>query len=72
MKKIIKIEGMSCSHCSARVEKVLNEIEGVSATVDLEKEQAEVELNSDLEDQVLIDTISDAGYQVIEIIGSVK
>ena len=32
--KIIKIEGMACGHCSARVEKALNAIDGVSATVD--------------------------------------
>ncbi|NLJ71021.1 MAG: heavy metal translocating P-type ATPase [Clostridiaceae bacterium] len=68
MKKIIKIEGMSCHHCSGRVEKVLNQIDGVSATVNLEKKQAEVKSNQDIDNQILIDTITDAGYEVVEII----
>ncbi|HHT24881.1 MAG TPA: heavy metal translocating P-type ATPase [Clostridiaceae bacterium] len=68
MKKIIKIEGMFCPHCSGRVEKVLNQIDGVSATVDLENKQAKVKSNQDIDNQILIDTITDAGYQVVEII----
>ena len=36
MKKTMIVEGMSCGHCSARVEKALNALEGVKATVDLE------------------------------------
>ena len=34
--KTMKIEGMSCGHCSARVEQALNAIDGVSAKVNLE------------------------------------
>ncbi|MGI6578955.1 MAG: heavy metal translocating P-type ATPase [Saccharofermentanales bacterium] len=68
MKKIIKIEGMFCPHCSGRVEKVLNQIDGVSATVDLEHKQAQVKANQDIDNQILIDTITDAGYEVVEII----
>jgi len=68
MKKIIKIEGMFCPHCSGRVEQVLNQIDGVSATVDLEHKQAKVKLNQDINNQILIDTITDAGYEVVEII----
>lgn len=38
-KKTMKmnIEGMMCAHCQAHVEKALNQINGVKATVDLEK-----------------------------------
>ena len=42
--KIMKIEGMACGHCSARVEKALNAIDGVSATVDLEAKTASITL----------------------------
>ena len=35
MNKLMKIEGMMCAHCSGRVEKALNALEGVTATVDL-------------------------------------
>lgn len=67
MKKIIKIEGMSCGHCSGRVDKVLNEIEGVNAVVDLERAQAEVEMPDSLDIKVLTDAIEDAGYEVVGV-----
>ncbi|WP_425538318.1 heavy metal translocating P-type ATPase [Microaceticoccus formicicus] len=67
MKKIIKIEGMSCGHCSGRVDKVLNEIEGVHAVVDLERAQAEVEMPDSLDIKVLTDAIEDAGYEVVGV-----
>ena len=65
MQKILKIEGMSCSHCSARVENALNAIEGVSATVELKKKRALVQ--TDVADDVLIKAVEDAGYKVVGI-----
>ncbi|MDD4295386.1 MAG: cation transporter [Ruminiclostridium sp.] len=67
MKKIIKIEGMTCGHCQARVEKVLNAIEGVSAKVDLKKKQAVVDLKKDLQDKKLKEAVTEAGYEVVSI-----
>lgn len=67
MKKIIKIGGMSCAHCQARVEKALNAIAGVDAKVDLKKEQAVVYLEKDLEDEKLKEAVTEAGYEVISI-----
>ena len=57
----IKIEGMSCGHCSARVEKALNALGGVRARVDLAGKTATVEGES-LDENVIRKTISDAGY----------
>ena len=54
MKKTIYIEGMSCSHCSARVEKALNKINGVNAKVNLENKLAEVTLDKAIDDKDLI------------------
>lgn len=65
MKRILKIEGMSCSHCSARVEQALNSVEGVSASVDLKKKRATVE--GDAPDEVLCKAVEDAGYKVAGI-----
>lgn len=65
MKKIMIIDGMSCSHCSARVENALNSIEGVRATVELKKKRAIVE--TDVSDDVLKKAVEDAGYSVKEI-----
>ena len=67
MKKEIIIEGMMCMHCSGRVEKVLNAIDGVEAEVDLEKKTAFVTCPDDLDVEILSKTVTDAGYTVIEI-----
>ncbi len=68
MKKKIIIEGMSCGHCSGRVTKALNELEEVvEATVDLQDKSAVVELSSEVSDQLLKDTVEDAGYDVVSI-----
>ena len=65
MKKTILIDGMSCGHCSARVEKALNALEGTKATVNLKKKCAIVE--TELPDEILTHAIEDAGYTVKRI-----
>ncbi len=68
MKKIIKIEGMMCPHCSGRVKKVLEEIEGVAeADVSHERGDAIVTLSGKVADEVLVSTVTDAGYKVLGI-----
>ena len=68
MKKEIVIEGMMCHHCSGRVEKVLNALEGVTATVDLEAKTAFVTVeNPDIDDKILTDTVTEAGYDVVSV-----
>ena len=59
------IEGMSCSHCSSRVENALNAIEGVHATVELKKKRAIVE--TEVPDDVLIQAVEEAGYKVTAV-----
>lgn len=41
MKKVLKIEGMMCNHCTGRVEKALNDLDGVTAEVSLEGKSAQ-------------------------------
>ena len=67
MTKVMKIEGMMCPHCSGRVDKVLNAIEGVSAVVSLEEKSATITLSADVSDEVLTAAVVDAGYEVISI-----
>ena len=67
MEKKILIEGMACHHCSGRVEKVLNEMEGVSATVNLEEKTAYVTVANNTSDSELKKAIEDAGYTVVSI-----
>ena len=68
MKKTVNIYGMMCSHCTARVEKALNEINGVHATVSLEDACAYVEADENVTDEMLADAVSHVGYEVTEIV----
>ncbi len=65
MTKTMKIEGMMCAHCSGRVEKALNDLPGVTATVNLEAGAASV--TGDAPDDVLTKAVTDAGYTVVSI-----
>ena len=67
MKKIMYIEGMTCKHCKARVEKVLNELNGVTATVNLEEKTAVLEMEDNIDNDILKNTVEDAGYDVKNI-----
>lgn len=63
----VVIEGMSCGHCSARVEKALNAIDGISARVDLDNKTAYVENGNTVKDEEIIRAVTDAGYEVVGI-----
>lgn len=65
MMKKMNIEGMMCAHCQAHVEKALNSIEGVKATVDLKNNCANIELDHDVDETVLTKAVEDAGYKVV-------
>lgn len=67
MKKVLKIEGMMCGHCTGRVEKALNDLDGVTAEVSLEGKSATVTLSKDVSDETLVQTVTDAGYEVVDI-----
>lgn len=67
MTKRITIEGMTCNHCTAHVQKALARIDGVdNVTVDLERKQAVLQLKSDVADQILMEVISEAGYHPVQ------
>lgn len=68
MKKTMKIEGMMCGHCTGRVDKVLNALEGVRAEVSLEDKAAYLTIEGEVSDELLKKTVEDEGYQVIEIV----
>ena len=64
MTVVMKIEGMMCPHCQARVHKVLNELENVNATVDLENASATVTCPEGTDTAALKKAVEDAGYTV--------
>lgn len=67
MKKTIAIEGMTCMGCSGRIERLLNAIDGVNASVSLEQKKATVETDGSVGDDVLRSTIENAGFTVTGI-----
>ena len=67
MNKTIHIDGMMCTHCTGRVEKALNDLPGVEATVDLDSKSAAVTCTPDVSDDTLRQAVEDAGYHVTGI-----
>jgi Cu+-exporting ATPase len=61
----LDIEGMTCASCVARVERKLNKLEGVEATVNLATESARVRFDPDrAEYGDLVGAVAAAGYRV--------
>ena len=67
MKKIISVEGMSCSHCVNHVSEALKEIGAKDVQVNLEKKLATAEISQDITDDTIKLAIDDAGYDVVGI-----
>jgi len=67
MKKTMIVEGMMCIKCKGRVERVLNAIDGVSASVDLAAKKADIILSKAVSDEALTAAVTDAGFKVISI-----
>lgn len=58
----LTITGMTCASCASRVERRLNELDGVSATVNLATEKAKVSFPASIGTDVLVSTVEQAGY----------
>ena len=68
MKKTLKVEGMMCGHCEARVKKALEALPEVTeAVVSHEAGTAIVTLNADVADDVLKKAVEDQDYNVTGI-----
>jgi len=59
----LSVDGMTCASCANRIEKKLNKIDGVTATVNFATEKARVEFGDDVTAEQLVATVVDAGYQ---------
>ncbi|NKZ78979.1 heavy metal translocating P-type ATPase [Rhodococcus hoagii] len=58
----LAIGGMTCASCAARVEKKLNKIEGVTATVNYATEKAKIAFPEGLSTDDLVTAVQNAGY----------
>lgn len=68
MKKIVRVDGMNCSHCQAKVESALSALDGVSeAKVNLKKKIAVVTLEKEVNDDTLLKAVNDAGFTGVSV-----
>ena len=58
----LDLEGMTCASCAARIEKRLNRLDGVEATVNFATEQATVHCEPSLSVEELVGAVASAGY----------
>jgi P-type Cu+ transporter len=59
----LAISGMTCASCANRIERKLNKLEGVTATVNYATEKARVSFPAALSPEDLVSTVEQAGYQ---------
>ncbi|MCB5179831.1 heavy metal translocating P-type ATPase [Streptomyces antimicrobicus] len=62
----LSIGGMTCASCAARIEKKLNRMDGVSATVNFATEKAKISYGGDVQVADLIATVVKTGYTASE------
>ena len=68
MEKTMKIEGMMCPHCEARVKKTLEKLEQVEeAQVSWQAGTAVVKLSKKVDNEVLKKAVEDQDYQVVSV-----
>jgi Cu+-exporting ATPase len=58
----LEIAGMTCASCAIRIEKKLNKLDGVNATVNYATETATVTVPAEYDSQALIAEVEKAGY----------
>jgi Cu+-exporting ATPase len=68
---VLELEGMTCAACAARIEKVLNRIDGISATVNFATEKARIRVAPGAATlETLVAAVSKAGYGAHESVGT--
>lgn len=60
------INGMSCAHCAARVEKALGEL-GISAKVNLAEKSVEIKSNEPFDQERIFAAISNIGFIPVKL-----
>ena len=58
----MKISGMKCGHCVQNVSNALNALDGVTATVSLEENSANIQSEAAIDKAMLIKAVEAAGY----------
>ena len=64
---VVHIDGMHCQNCKNRIEKHLDELDGVVAKVNLNKKQAVVSIYREIDDSVIRDVIEGLDFTVVSM-----
>ncbi|CDO32617.1 heavy metal translocating P-type ATPase [Mycolicibacterium porcinum] len=59
---VLDIGGMTCASCAGRIERKLNKLDGVTATVNFATEKATVDVAGEVTPEQLIEAVETAGY----------
>lgn len=65
--RTLKTEGMTCENCAARIVRAVNEVEGLSAKVDLRRKLVRISMSVPVADEHLRELVEGAGYTVTAI-----
>lgn len=66
-KKLVTIEGMHCDNCKHRIEKSINEMDGVACAVNLHKKTATITMCKSVDDSTIRETIESLDFKVLSI-----
>ena len=66
MEITLKIEGMKCAHCSGRVKKALEKIDGIKAEINHENGIAVISSDGEIDVEAIKDIIDEYGFDVAE------
>lgn len=68
MKKIIKIDGMTCEHCVKRATTALNSIDGITdVKVNLKKKNATVKLYKEVDESLIKDAFKEVNLEFVSM-----
>ncbi len=65
--KLVKIEGMTCKNCAARVENAFHKLDGTCANVNLGKQQLTLLTKDEISDAEIKRIVAETGYLAKEI-----
>jgi Cu+-exporting ATPase len=68
----LQIEGMTCASCANRIERKLNKLDGVTATVNYATEKASVVRSAEVTREELVAAVEAAGYGVLDPAAAVE
>ncbi len=63
----MKIDGMNCTHCSARVKTALESLRGVSADISLEEKLARIKCPASMDAEKLTAAVTEVGFTVVSV-----